>query len=90
MRMAANSFLAEAEEIIKKFRNPVIQELRISDLIQRANLYGYRPAQVISLVRRNQQYVKHGRPLERKHGWWDEVDRKSPIIPGWMSTAVST
>lgn len=88
MRISPQELLGQAEQIIKNERNPVVQELAISDLIAKSNLYGYRPKQVISLVRRNQAYTRNGEVggVIRKPGWWDEVDRKSPVIPGWMST----
>ena len=87
LRVSAKNLLEEAEKIIKEQRNPVIQELQITDLITRCGLYGYKAKKLINDVRRHQAYTRNGETgIERKHGWWEEVDRKSPVIPGWVST----
>ena len=87
LRVSAKNLLEEAEKIIKEQRNPVIQELEITDLITRCGLYGYKAKKLINDVRRHQAYTRNGvTGIERKHGWWEEVDRKAPVIPGWVST----
>lgn len=87
LRVSAKNLLQEAEKIIKEQRNPVIQELEITDLINRCGLYGYKAKKLINDVRRHQAYTRNGViGIERKPGWWEEVDRKSPVIPGWIST----
>lgn len=87
LRCSPEELLDKAAEIIRNKRNPIVQELAISDLITQSGLYSYRPKQLISMVRRNMAYTRNGGDtIERKHGWWDEVDRKAPVIPGWIST----
>lgn len=87
LRCSPEELLDRAEAIIKAKRNPIVQELAISNLIIESGLYTYKPKQLISMVRRNMAYTRNGHVgVIRKDGWWNEVDRKTPVIPGWLST----
>lgn len=87
LRCSPEELLEKAAEIIKTKRNPIVQELAVSNLITQSGLYSYKPKQLISMVRRNMAYTRNGTEgVIRKFGWWDEVDRKTPVIPGWLST----
>jgi hypothetical protein len=76
-----------AANLVKSQRNQALLEIELQNLITESNLYGFKPKQVVDLVRRDARYRRADKEgFILKPGWWEQIDQKTPVIPGWMST----
>ena len=83
--------LAKAEDHQGQAQPHRFRSWPLSDLITESGLYGYKPKQLISMVRRNMIYTrKTGRPSEETRLVGRGLIARLPVIPGLMSTCGST
>ena len=87
MRCSPQELLDNAAKIIKEVRDPALRTLQLQNLITTSNLYGYKPKQLIHLVRTQQRYKQNGQNgILRKRGWSHEVSTVEAVIPGLIQT----
>lgn len=87
LKLTPENLLDEAERIMKSERNPGVRNIQLQNLINSSNFYGYKPKQLMVLVRQSQRYKKNGGSgILRKRGWSKEVSTVEAVIPGLMQT----
>ena len=87
LKITPEKLLDQAEQIMKTERNPGYRNIQLQNLINSSNFYGYKPKQLMSLVRQSQRYKKNGGSgILRKRGWSKEVSNVEAVIPGLMQT----
>ena len=68
--------LENASKVIQEEQDPAIRNLKLQNLINSSNLFGYKPKQLIHLVRTHDRFKQNGvNGIEAKPGWWDEVSK---------------